>query len=108
REQEEYQKLEQRERESKEEERLEAKRLKETGGSRSVPSKEAQTKLSYREKREFEALPQEMEALETEKKEILAILEKGEEDFETLSKLSDRLAEIGQALEEKEWRWLSL
>ncbi len=64
-------------------------------------------RLSYKEKREFEALPGEMEALESEKTQIEKALEAGG-SFEDISRWTDRLAQIAQRLEEKEWRWLEL
>jgi ATP-binding cassette subfamily F protein uup len=65
-------------------------------------------KLSYKEKRELEELDKEIARLTDEKKKITERLNNGETPFDELQKLSLRIGEIGQALDEKEFRWLEL
>ncbi len=64
--------------------------------------------LSYKEKREFELLEKEIPALTKEKEDITAKLASGAVPFEELQKLSNRIGEITQELDEKEMRWLEL
>jgi len=64
--------------------------------------------LSYKEKREFEILEQDMARLTREKLEITEKLNNGSTSFDELQKLSVRIGEIGQLLDDKELRWLEL
>ena len=64
--------------------------------------------LSYKEKREFEILEQDMARLTREKQEITEKLNSGSAPFDELQKLSVRIGEIGQLLDDKELRWLEL
>lgn len=74
---------------------------------KSVTAKEKK-KLSFNEKREFEQLEKDMPALEKEKAEITEKLGTPDLPYEELQKLSNRITEITQLLEEKEMRWLEL
>ena len=65
-------------------------------------------KLSFNEKREFETLEKELPALEKEKAEITEKMSQPGLAYDELQKLSDRITEITQLLEEKELRWLEL
>ncbi|MGE9315169.1 ABC-F family ATP-binding cassette domain-containing protein [Niabella sp. CJ426] len=65
-------------------------------------------KVSFKEKREFELLQKEMEDLNTEKEKITAQLNDGTLPFEELQKLSNRIGELSDLLDEKEMRWLEL
>jgi ATP-binding cassette subfamily F protein uup len=65
-------------------------------------------KFSYKEKREFETLQADIAALEKERQEITEQLNAGTLPFEELQKLSNRIAEISDLLDEKEMRWLEL
>lgn len=65
-------------------------------------------KLSFNEKREFEQLEKELPALEKEKAEITEKMSSGTLPYEELQKLTNRITEITQLLEEKELRWLEL
>lgn len=65
-------------------------------------------KLSYKEKREFEALNKEIAALEQEKKDIEDKFSSGSLDVEQLTKASKRLPIVNDLLDEKEMRWLEL
>jgi ATP-binding cassette subfamily F protein uup len=68
----------------------------------------AKRQLTYKEKREFENLEQEMANLNREREEITAKLNAGTLPFEELQKISLRIGEIGQLLDDKEIRWLEL
>jgi len=65
-------------------------------------------KLSFKEKREFELLQQEIETLSTEKETINQKLSGGTIPFEELQQLSTRIGELTALLDEKELRWLEL
>ena len=65
-------------------------------------------KLSYKEKREFESLGQEISSLENEKTLINQRLSDPGTGFEALEQLSRRIEEIGFLLDKKELRWLEL
>ncbi len=64
--------------------------------------------LSFKEKREFETLDKEIAQLAKEKIEVTEKLNSGKTAFEELQKLSVRIGEIEQLLDEKELRWLEL
>lgn len=68
----------------------------------------AKRKLSYKEKREFEGLQQEIASLEKEKKGLEEQLGNGSQGFELLTSMSERIAAINRLLDEKEMRWLEL
>jgi ATP-binding cassette subfamily F protein uup len=65
-------------------------------------------KLSYKEKREFETLQQEIAKLEKEKVTVTEKLNSGSAPFEELQQLAVRIGEISAQLDEKELRWLEL
>jgi len=65
-------------------------------------------KVSFKEKREFELLQKEMEDLNKEKEKITVQLNDGTLPFEELQKLSNRIGELSDLLDEKEMRWLEL
>jgi ATP-binding cassette subfamily F protein uup len=65
-------------------------------------------RLSYKEKRELENLDKEIALLTEEKKLITEKLNSGNAPFDELQRLSIRIGEIGQLLDEKEMRWLEL
>jgi ATP-binding cassette subfamily F protein uup len=68
----------------------------------------ARKQLSYKEKREFESLEQEIARLTREKQEVTAQLNSGTVPFDQLQGLSIRIGEISQLLDDKEMRWLQL
>jgi ATP-binding cassette subfamily F protein uup len=73
------------------------------------PQKEKKkTKLSYNEKREYEALETELPALEEKIKELQALLASGESDYNKLTEWTDQMKKLEEELEEKEMRWLEL
>ncbi len=63
---------------------------------------------SFKEKREFELLEKEIGDLTAEKNTVTEKLNNGNTPFEELQKLSVRIGEIAQLLDEKEIRWLEL
>ena len=65
-------------------------------------------KPSFKEKREFELLEKEIADLTREKEMINNQLNNSNTPFEELQKLSLRIGEITQLLDEKELRWLEL
>lgn len=71
-------------------------------------SESGKKKPSFKEKREFEILEKEMASLNKEKSSITEQLSTGNLVFEELQKLSHRIGEINQALDQKEMRWLEL
>lgn len=64
--------------------------------------------LTFKEKREFELLEKEIADLTTEKAIITEKLTSGNTAFEELQKISQRIGEVTQLLDEKEFRWLEL
>lgn len=69
---------------------------------------ENKRKMSYKEKREYEQLTQEIDALTEEKKKLEEELCSGNLSVEELTEKSKRLPEIKDELDEKEMRWLEL
>lgn len=65
-------------------------------------------KLTYKEKKEFEALEIEIEALEGEKKELLDQMNSGAGTSDQLVQWSSRYQEVSDLLDEKSMRWLEL
>lgn len=66
------------------------------------------TKLSYKEKNEFEKLEKEIETLEKEKKELELQLNGGSSDYKALQEWSERLHAVTEMLDQKSTRWLEL
>ena len=64
--------------------------------------------LSYKEKKEFESLEQDIQCLTREKQAITDQLSGGNAPFDELQRLSIRIGEISQLLDDKEFRWLEL
>lgn len=65
-------------------------------------------RISFKEKHELETIEKEMKQLNIEKDLVTHKLSGGETDFEALQKLSNRITEINDLLDEKELRWLEL
>ena len=65
-------------------------------------------KLSYKEKREFELLEKEIAQLTEEKRKTTEQLNSSLTAFDELQRLSLRVGEITELLDEKELRWLEL
>lgn len=71
-------------------------------------SKKEPNKISFREKREMEALESEMADLENRKKMLENQLNSGNLNHESLYGKSQEISEVSRMLEEKEFRWLEL
>lgn len=67
---------------------------------------ERPSKMSFKERKEFEALTDELDALNAEKQEIEAFFASGTADG--IAEKSQRYAEIKELIDEKEMRWLEL
>jgi ATP-binding cassette subfamily F protein uup len=65
-------------------------------------------KLSFKEKREFELLEQEIAQLETERETLTNELSNTDAGYENIERISRRLTAIAAELETKEMRWLEL
>ena len=69
---------------------------------------EVKTKLTFKERFEFEGLGKEIEQLEAEKKEIELFMSSGETDYNLLQEKAERLEVVIQELDDKGMRWLEL
>ena len=69
---------------------------------------EEKRRLSFKEKKEFEQLEIDIDALETEKKQIEEALSGGESDAKKIMELSARFEEVKKQLDEKSDRWIEL
>jgi ATP-binding cassette subfamily F protein uup len=65
-------------------------------------------KLSFKEQREFDLLEKEIKDLEAEKNSIQQQLSSSDLPYEKLQKLSNRISEITELIDAKEFRWLEL
>ena len=75
----------------------------------SQPTKsESRKKMTYKEKREFEQLEKDIEALEAEKKRIEESLSSGKLSVDDITAMSIRLPLLNDELDEKTMRWLEL
>lgn len=77
-----------------------------TGAPKRETSQRAQ-KLTYKEKKEFEALTVEIDTLTTEKNELEALFNSGCE-IDDVAEKATRYSELKELLDEKEMRWLEL
>lgn len=83
----------------------------EAAASAPIAAPAKKVKLSYKDQRELDQLPAEIEALETEQTELNAKLADGSwfvQDAAAATKASERLAEIDELLLEKLDRWTEL
>ena len=78
------------------------------GTAKRAANFENKRKMSYKEKREYEQLTQEIDALTEEQKKLEEELCSGNLSVEELTEKSKRLPEIKDELDEKEMRWLEL
>ena len=83
----------------------EAKTSKEPKVQKTVREKR---KMTFKEKREFEQLEQEIASLEDEKKTIEDALSSGSISVEQITEMSKRLPALNDELDEKSMRWLEL
>ena len=65
-------------------------------------------KMSYKEKREFEQLTRDIEALEAEQRQLEEALCSGTLSIDELTAKSKRLPQLKDELDEKSMRWLEL
>jgi ATP-binding cassette subfamily F protein uup len=65
-------------------------------------------KLTFKEKREFEQLEQEIESLELEKAQLTSDLSSGQLSSDQLIQASNRISELIRLIDEKTTRWLEL
>lgn len=72
------------------------------------PKPAEKTRLTFSEKREFEKLEQEIEALETEKKSLADELSSGKLSSDELLEKSNRISEVIGLIDKKTMRWLEL
>ena len=81
-----------------------------TASTTAKPAPEARSrKLSYKEKREYETLETQIPEMEQEKAEIeQKLYTNPSDDFEELQQLTERLAELTQAIDTATERWLEL
>ena len=93
----------------KEDEKAEQKpEIKEVKQTVSNHSDKRKKNFTYKMNLEYQQLEKEIEAMETEKKDIETKLSGGTSDIEEITKLSQKMQDINNALEEKEMRWLEL
>lgn len=86
-----------------------ATKIKENStGESSVKVVVSSGKMSYKEKREFESLENEIAALQLEKSNLEDRLSSPDHGFEALQTMASRIQEIINLIEEKEFRWLEL
>ena len=69
---------------------------------------EQKRKLSFKERKEMEALEAEISLLEAEKAQLQAALCSGQLSVEALTEKSKRLPQLEEELDEKSMRWLEL
>lgn len=72
------------------------------------PQNEQKKKLSFKERREFEALEEEIPALEAEKAELETAMSSGTLSNDELMAKSERIAKVIEEIDEKTMRWLEL
>jgi ATP-binding cassette subfamily F protein uup len=65
-------------------------------------------RMSFKERREFEQLEKEIAELEQEKRDIEAALCGGVSDVDEITRISKRLPEVNDQIDEKSMRWLEL
>ena len=72
------------------------------------PQKEEKRKLSFKEKKEYEALENEIPQLEQEKADLEASMSSGTLSNDELIAQSERIAQLIEEIDEKSTRWLEL
>ncbi|MDR3269064.1 MAG: ABC-F family ATP-binding cassette domain-containing protein [Tannerella sp.] len=72
------------------------------------PAKEQKQRLTFQERREFEALETELSALDTEKAHLETALNSGALPHDELTRQARRMAEVLDAIDQKTNRWLEL
>lgn len=72
------------------------------------PVREEKRKLSFKERKEYESLESEIEAMENEKAELEQAMSSGTLSNEVLLQKSERISWLINAIDEKSTRWLEL
>ncbi len=72
------------------------------------PEQAGKRKLSFKEKKEFESLEQEIQELEDEKTHVEEQLASGQLTTDEVNRISKRYAELKDLIDEKSMRWLEL
>lgn len=78
-----------------------------TGGLKPRLS-EQKLRMTFKERREFEQLEKDIEALTSEKRQIESALSSGQISVEDITSMSRRLPALNEELDAKEMRWLEL
>ena len=78
------------------------------GKKKNTAQKEQKRKLTYKERLELQQLEKDLQALETEQKDIEQQLCSGKLSVDELTEKSRRLPQIKAEMDEKEMRWLEL
>ena len=73
-----------------------------------VKREEPKTKLSFKEKKEFESLEKEIERLEDAKKKLIYKMNEGSGNHEELTNWGMEVEELSSQIEEKSLRWMEL
>ena len=81
---------------------------KEISVEKDKKKEKVKTKLSFNEKREWDELPGQIEALETRRDELNKVFEGTDQDPDEVLRAAAEIKEILAALDEKEMRWLEL
>ncbi len=66
------------------------------------------TKLTFKERQEFEQIEKDIQKLTKQKEELVSLMNGGETNYDKISKWSNEMETIVQTLDEKEMRWLEL
>lgn len=66
------------------------------------------TKLTFKERQEFEQIEKDIQKLTKQKEDLVVLMNGGETNYDKISKWSNEMETIVQTLDEKEMRWLEL
>lgn len=91
----------------KEKEELRLSRMEKENKIQSA-EKKTKSKLTFKEKFEFETLEKELAAQDKRKAELLSLLDSGITDHEELLKLSNEMRDVIKSIEENFLRWMEL
>jgi ABC transport system ATP-binding/permease protein len=98
---------------AKAEEEKRQKDLTKKSGSKPIKqtataSSKQKSKLTFKEKLEYEKLEGEIGKMEREKSELERALNESGEDYEKLTQIGKKLEELNQSIDEKSFRWMEL
>ncbi len=77
-------------------------------GQHTKPKNTEKTKLTFKEKQEFEKLEIEISQLESEKEDLTSLLSSGSLNTDELIEKSNRISKVIELIDEKTLRWLEL